>query len=198
MRTREEIKAYQRDWRERNAARLSEEGKAYRAAHAEKISAYQREYREKNADKSLEKTRLWRLAHGREAYARSVARKTDETIRRERRNQREWRVKNHNHKMWSASKARAARRGVEFTIAPEDIVVPTHCPIFGVELRVGRGPNNSIACCPTLDRIDPSRGYVRGNVWVISHRANAIKNDGTPEEHDRIAAVVRGKLAEIK
>jgi predicted RND superfamily exporter protein len=35
---------------------------------------------------------------------------------------------------------------------------------------------------PSLDRIDSKKGYTPDNVWVISHRANQIKNDATIEE----------------
>jgi hypothetical protein len=38
-----------------------------------------------------------------------------------------------------------------------------------------------------LDRIIPEEGYVAGNVNVVSYRANRIKNDGTAEEHLKIA-----------
>lgn len=43
----------------------------------------------------------------------------------------------------------------------------------------------------SLDRIDPRKGYVKGNVWIISYRANLIKNDGTAEEHEMIAKAMR-------
>lgn len=61
----------------------------------------------------------------------------------------------------------------------------SHCPVFGIPLdwscmrNNGHGP---LPNSPSLDRIDPDRGYVKGNVWVISYRANAIKNDASHEE----------------
>lgn len=40
---------------------------------------------------------------------------------------------------------------------------------------------------PTLDRIVPEKGYVLGNIAVISHKANAIKQNATAEEILRVA-----------
>jgi hypothetical protein len=75
--------------------------------------------------------------------------------------------------------------GVEFTIDFGDLDFPTHCPILGVELDYfadGREENS-----PSFDRIDPKKGYIPGNVAIVSWRANRIKNDGTAEEHQKIA-----------
>lgn len=75
----------------------------------------------------------------------------------------------------SPTRARAERLGVSFNIHPADIELPTHCPILGVELRYGayeRGPYN-----PSFDRIIPERGYVKGNVRVISHLANSCRQN---------------------
>ena len=79
-----------------------------------------------------------------------------------------------------------ARKGsfpCDLTLA--DIHVPERCPILGIPIQVGSGrasPNS-----PSLDRIDPSGGYTVGNVMVVSHRANTIKSDATPEELRKVA-----------
>lgn len=94
---------------------------------------------------------------------------------------------------WEA-KNRAKARGVEFTITLAGIPpMGTHCPLLGhpfAERVLGvRSPNT-----PSLDRIDPTMGYVPGNVWVVGYRANLVKNDGTAEEHAMIAAAMRRAL----
>lgn len=80
---------------------------------------------------------------------------------------------------WQAKK-RAKENGFEFSITPDDIVIPEICPLLQIPIfrNVGVLGGNS----PSLDRIDSSRGYISGNVWVISHRANAIKNNSTIKE----------------
>jgi hypothetical protein len=85
---------------------------------------------------------------------------------------------------------RAARKGIPFDLTPDDVEVPEFCPILGIKLT--RGSGHMHAASPTLDRVDPTLGYVRGNVAVISHRANTIKNSGSAQEHERIAAWMQG------
>ena len=83
--------------------------------------------------------------------------------------------------MWERAKYRASQKGIPFSITLDDIVIPTHCPILGVELESNDHryihPNS-----PSLDRIVPELGYVPGNVHVISNRANTIKNDASIDE----------------
>ena len=101
-----------------------------------------------------------------------------------------WRAKNLEQVMFNAAKARARKAGVEFTITLDDIVIPDRCPWLGIPLAhgTGRGPKDN---SPTLDRIIPELGYVKGNVIVISNRANRIKNNGTPEELALVLAGLR-------
>lgn len=94
--------------------------------------------------------------------------------------------------LYNSAKARAKQRNEEFSITIDDIVIPDVCPIFGIPLEYHRGikQDNSYS----LDRIDSNKGYIKGNVWVISLRANRIKNDSTPEELRLIADKVEEKL----
>lgn len=73
----------------------------------------------------------------------------------------------------------------DFTITMSDLEWPTHCPILGIELDWFA--NSTQENSPSFDRINPELGYIPGNVIIISWRANRIKNDGTAEEHRKIA-----------
>lgn len=88
--------------------------------------------------------------------------------------------------LWLLAKDRARERGIEFAITAADIVIPEMCPVFGTRLTPGTPTDKDNS--PSLDRLDPGRGYVPGNVVVMSYRANRIKNDGTAAEHRAIAA----------
>lgn len=67
------------------------------------------------------------------------------------------------------------------------IELPDVCPVLGIPLDYSFGKGSRIESSPSLDQKLPGQGYEIGNVDVISWRANRIKNDGTPEEHQKIA-----------
>lgn len=73
----------------------------------------------------------------------------------------------------------------EFSIDFGDLSFPTHCPILNIELDYFNEIRSENS--PSFDRIDPSKGYIKGNVAIVSWRANRIKNNGTAEEHRKIA-----------
>ena len=87
--------------------------------------------------------------------------------------------------MYRAAKARAAKRGLPFNLEPDDIVIPSKCPVLGIPIIVGQpeATDNS----PSLDRVIGSLGYVKGNVLVVSNRVNRIKNNSTVPELQAIA-----------
>ena len=96
-------------------------------------------------------------------------------------------------KMYWQAKKRAKRTGISFTIAPSDVVIPDDCPLLAIPLEVGSGVQS--AKSPSLDRVDPSRGYDPGNVWVISYRANTLKSDATVAELRRLVAALEARCA---
>lgn len=81
---------------------------------------------------------------------------------------------------------RARKRGMEVNITLEDIVIPEFCPVLGLKLTRNIGQKTGGRNSPSLDRIDNTRGYVKGNVIVVSLRANRLKNDATVEELQKI------------
>jgi hypothetical protein len=72
----------------------------------------------------------------------------------------------------SRARQRAARRGLPFNLCVGDVVVPPICPALGVPIIVG---DKRTPYSPSLDRIRPALGYVRGNTRVISDKANRLK-----------------------
>lgn len=93
-----------------------------------------------------------------------------------------------------AARNRARMTGLECTITKDDIEIPEICPVLEIPLfaRVGAGRSNrdQVENSPSLDRIDNSKGYVPGNIAVISMRANMIKNNATLDELKAIVAYI--------
>lgn len=76
---------------------------------------------------------------------------------------------------------RAKRAGLSHGMTVPDLLpLPAVCPVLGIALDYARGPRR--AGSASIDRINPSLGYVAGNVRIISWRANSLKKDGTPDE----------------
>lgn len=81
-----------------------------------------------------------------------------------------------------ASRARATRRGLEFNLSLLDIQIPKRCPYLGIELVSHNRRGSPRANSASLDRIDNSKGYIKGNVEVISQLANTMKSSATNEQ----------------
>ena len=88
-------------------------------------------------------------------------------------------------------RAECKKRGIECSITKDDLEYVEHCPALGIKLvypgRGGTGRGHVRHDSATIDRIDPSKGYVPGNVQIISMKANSIKSFATAEEVQRVA-----------
>lgn len=99
--------------------------------------------------------------------------------------------------MLQNARTRARAAGVPFILSVQDIVVPSHCPILGLPLFQVLGKKGGGDNSPSLDRVIPEKGYVPGNIIVISNRANRLKSDATIAELRDIAsfyATLRGDV----
>ena len=139
-----------------------------RQKELERHRVYSRNYRKNNP----EKAERWHKAHMKERNAKASP----------------------EYRMYHNAKSRAKKFGLDFTIELKDIVSPEFCPALGIPLKraVGRGANSDFS--PSLDRLIPSLGYVRGNVVVLSKKANQIKNNATVYELEKIAQWLRRDL----
>lgn len=89
-----------------------------------------------------------------------------------------WRLKNPRQFLLGQARCRARERGLECTITLEDIIIPDKCPVFNTPITLGKDRKNS----PSLDRVDNTKGYIPGNVQVISYLANRMKSNCTTEQ----------------
>jgi len=101
--------------------------------------------------------------------------------------QREYFKNNREKYLYWQVKGRATRGGLPFDLEPEDLVIPEVCPVLGIPLFRNTGGNKPTGNSPSVDRIIPELGYTKGNIQIISHRANVMKNDAKPEELRKFA-----------
>lgn len=93
-----------------------------------------------------------------------------------------WIEANPINQLLSSAKTRAKKAGLPFDLTIEDIQIPEVCPVLGIPLIRNLGGSYPTPNSPSIDRIIPTLGYVRGNIAVISNRANTIKQDANVEE----------------
>jgi t-SNARE complex subunit (syntaxin) len=114
---------------------------------------------------------------------RDVCKKCSIKIRQTEKLNRDWKV-DAAKLLYKNIKSRCKRIGREFSIEFEDIIIPEKCPVFGFELK--REDKKTWMCAPSVDRIDSSKGYIKGNITVVSRRANILKRDATIDELEQL------------
>jgi hypothetical protein len=93
----------------------------------------------------------------------------------------------------------ATKLKIPFTISFDDLEKPEFCPVLGVKLNYGcstgkdgkqtRDPNKA-----SIDKVIPELGYVPGNVFVISWKANKLKSDMTIDQLEKILDYMKRKI----
>lgn len=157
---------------------MTQDRKSYMRAYQSRPErkAYRKAYYEANKEKLQEQgrksARRWRAKHPdkiREAWEK-------------------WYAENPGMKMIHRIKSKANHSNIPFDLTPSDIQIPNICPILGIPITFDdpKAPGY-----PNLDRIVPSKGYVSGNVKIISRKANLMKQDGTAEQHEAIAKYIK-------
>lgn len=134
----------------------------------EKKRLYDIEYRKKNKEKRSEQNKDWYQS------SRKIKFTNDPQ-----------------HYLWYVARTRSRQNGIEFTIIKEDVIIPEICPILGCKLTKGNGylPN-----AMSLDRIDNTKGYIPGNVRVISRKANLMKSDLTMDILEKLIKYIKKEI----
>ena len=75
-------------------------------------------------------------------------------------------------------------KGMNFNISPDDIILNEYCPFFNTKLNYSSQRKNCLSApaYASIDRIDNAKGYIKGNVWIISRLANQMKNNASTSE----------------
>lgn len=136
---------------------------------------YHSEYYKKNKEKLKLQRAEWRKNNKERVKARSKAYREEAKDEMQK-----WRDDNKDKLYFLSLKSRAKKKGLDFNLDERDVLGVTSCPVLGFPLvrSVGNPSWNS----PSLDRIDNTKGYVKGNVQIMSYLANSMKRDATDEQ----------------
>lgn len=99
-------------------------------------------------------------------------------------NRKAWYRNNIEKTLWTSAKKRAEKKSLPFDIEVSDISIPETCPVLNIPIFCDFNRFNS----PSLDKVRPELGYVKGNIMVMSTRANILKNNATIEELEAVVA----------
>jgi hypothetical protein len=179
------------------ALTAAEKTARYRERHPDRIAAYQKkrwpEYYAKHKEKIIDRVIKWQQENPDKYRAKSKrfyeSNRTKVALANEK-----YRKQNTNKYLFARAKLRASKRGLEFNIELDDVVVPQVCPLLGIEISPWSEFQDFR---PSLDRIDSTKGYIKGNVHVVSHKANRLKNNACGDELMTLAInllKVEGKL----
>lgn len=92
-------------------------------------------------------------------------------------------------------KSNCKKKGIEFDITEEDVVVPNRCPVLDIPIQHNWGGQQDDS--PSIDRIDPNGGYTKNNIIVVSWKANRLKSNADVIELVRVAAFYH-RLQEVR
>ena len=90
--------------------------------------------------------------------------------------------------MFRNARDRARRLDLPFDIVHSDVVIPNFCPVLGIPIFYSDKRSDNT---PSLDRVVPEKGYIKGNIQVISDKANRLKQENTVETLEAILTYIR-------
>lgn len=146
-------KEYDKEYYEENKDKIKEYKKAY-----------MKEYNIKNKDKIKQKRK--------ELHTRKRKVYTEHGV--------VWRRNNPEKRLLMTAKQGSKRRNLGFDLELQDIIIPEYCPYLKIKLDLSY--TGRTFSSPSIDRIDNSKGYVKGNVHIISDLANKMKNSATIDQ----------------
>ena len=100
--------------------------------------------------------------------------------------------------MLSNSRIRAKKKGIPHNIDTSYLEkiwpVENKCPVLGNKFEMGYKNGKSKNLSPSLDRIIPKKGYVYGNLVIVSDIVNRLKSDATLKDMEKILKFYTKKI----
>lgn len=157
---------YGKRWYEANKEAKDKQNKEWADAHKDVMNYNSRKWYIENKDRRLEMSRKYNEEHPEERASWAKALKK--------------RMQENTPERYIVSRLRSRKRKGKCNLTADDIVIPAMCPLLGIPLQFATGQPQLNS--PSVDCIDPTKGYVRGNVWVISKMANTMKSCASKSE----------------
>jgi actin-related protein len=180
----EYYKEYYAKNKEKKLARGKVRSKEYREENKEVLKQKSKDYYEQNKERLKEKQRKNKVEKYKANPEQEMAK------------QKQWKLNNIERYLVQSARSRAKKYSLPFDITYEDVIVPEFCPYLGIKLV----PFSEWSS-PSLDKIIPELGYVKGNIQVISTKANTMKNNATQDELVRFAEAIlkmnTGRMVEV-
>jgi hypothetical protein len=188
-------KEYDKKYREKHKERDRARVKKYYEENKEIIKARGKQWREENKEKINLNSKI--NYHSNKEHYAEVNKKYREKHRvrlnklNSKTNKKAW--ADFNSPFWfsrrcSVIKARARAKELDFNLDSEYLksIFPKNkkCPALGIPFKVldRYAKGKELQQKVSLDRIDSSKGYVKGNVQWVSLLANAIMTNATPDQ----------------
>lgn len=166
------MKAYNKAYRAKNFSKLQVKKKEYRRINSKNIKIYEKAFRESNKESI-------------KLYKEQYRKKNSDKIHLKDRNY-YIRSKSENGNLpylIRSARYRAKKGNFPFEISLKYFdILPLFCPLLNVRLNYTHEGLCHSSNSVSIDRIDPTKGYVKGNVWLISFKANSMKNNKTIED----------------
>lgn len=100
--------------------------------------------------------------------------------------------------MFYNARRRAKKNKIPFDLDTDYVInlFVEDCPLLGIKLDwTNRGYLKEDS--PTIDKIFPELGYVYGNIWIVSAKANLMKGKATVEEINMLSNRLAQKIREL-
>ena len=171
----------------------NEQLKRYYKNNSEAVKEREKHYRKDNAEVLKERKKRYRSTEAGREREKQYRKDNAEAIK-ERKNR--YRGNNLEKNMLMEARRRAKKKNLPFDIEEMDIIIPIICPVLGISIKTGVGKGTVQPNSPSLDRIIPEKGYVRGNIVVMSNKANTMKSNATLEEIIKLGEFAKKLLEE--
>jgi hypothetical protein len=173
---------------EEKKERKREYYKAYRVVNADKYRKASKRWYEANRDKKRELNRRYRVVNADKIKAYTIVNADKKKVYDKVYYENNVDKAKNDTTFWakgriSAIKSRCTKDRISFNLTVEYLVSiypkDGKCPLFGTPLIIG---DKTRVNNPSVDRIIPSKGYIEGNVRIISNEANRLKSNATLKE----------------